>query len=178
MATMKSKAKSPETSRQASLMTFIAMGAMRGYSQAEIMLAGYCDAIDRGNRPDPKIEQRVSEAIKWLLLGEGSTEERASLMAKELGLLRKQGKQRSAAIDAPRLAHSVMDYEDLVPEIGEVAAVKQVAEFQGIGVRAMRDRIKKYGALAAEFRRAEALFPIGSSVGTGIGVHFGSEKKK
>lgn len=138
------------------LLKLYAHGSFIGVSNSEVKLASFCDAIANGRDPDPEYLRLVAKALSGMVLGKGSTEERAMNAAKVLGLNKKQGKARTAALKARELGWSVLEYQDLAEVHGEVEAVRMIAIKHGITVRAMQDRVRKYVKQANENRSIRA----------------------
>lgn len=127
-------------------LQFIAAGFLADTTEGQKLVARFCMAVDAGEVPDARDMKLLRDGLSLFLSDEGTTEDRASKVAKRLGITKKQGRQPRTYFDVVKYGRSVLEYEDMVAATGdEKEARRVICEKYQIAWTTMRDRIKEYG---------------------------------
>ena len=138
------------------VQTLLHHGGFTNMTPGNNLAQRFCDAVSAGNTPTRDDLETVAHALEVLRYGVAD-DGKLSAFSERLGTWRKQGQEVSAASGWWKYASSVADYfarreqylnANMSDTKAHTAAKKAIANEQGIGQRAMQNRIDKYTDVA------------------------------
>lgn len=133
-------------------------GAFAGMTKGQALVFRFCDDVFNGNQPSKEDMHALATALLPITKpDDNTTDQIMAEVAKNLGLTRKQGQEKSAERDYLKHASLVAEYFLRVEKLIEGGKTKKAAELEtrsfyakklGIGDRAMREKIKKHKIFA------------------------------